>query len=289
MVYLLFSVPLTKNDSADNMLSCNETTSECTESESSEQYYECSDNPPFMDRLETINAIESLQLPIKFDSAPVPKNGKNSDSNVKIDNDLSKVAFKRSSSVPKADDRLQHLPMRRISLEHKIDIGDDTEPPLIIDAMSPNGNMNTIAEVIPVALQPRLELQSSNHTDSQDSSPNDLPTEIHMIKEEQQNEVKASPSEISPPLADVTQDSESQKQSPDTPKEIKKSQNLSTDFDLSEQLQKILGISSEKTRSDNTTSEKKSEPVKEVKIADEHVVNKVPSVKIDSPDNQKTR
>lgn len=271
------------------MLSCNETTSECTESESSEQYFECNDNAPYMDRLETINAIESLQQPLKFDAIN-GKNGKNgSDPNVKIDNDLSKVAFKRSSSVPKADDRLQYLPARRISLEHKIDIGDDAEPPLIIDSTSPNGSMNTIAEVIPVALQPRLELQAVSTTDSQESTPNDPPTEIHLIKDELKCEVKASPSEISPPLADALQEAESQKQSPDTPKEVKKSQNLSTDFDLSEQLQKILGISSEKTRGDSSNVEKKNEPAKEVKISEENLVNKVPSVKIDSPENQKTR
>ncbi|KAL0829606.1 hypothetical protein ABMA28_003112 [Loxostege sticticalis] len=283
-------IPLTKNDSADNMLSCNETTSECTESESSEQYFECTDNAPYMERLETINAIDSLQQPFKFDA--IAKNGRNGsherDPNVKIDNDLSKVAFKRSSSVPKADDRLQHLPTRRISLEHKIDIGDDTEPPLIIDSTSPNGSMNTIAEVIPVALQPRLELQAASATDSQESSPNDPPTEIHLIKDELKCEVKASPSEISPPLADTAPETESQKQSPNTPKEVKKSQNLSTDFDLSEQLQKILGISSEKTRGDKD-AEKKSEPAKEVKISDENLANKVPSVKIDSPEGQKTR
>ncbi|KAL0879247.1 hypothetical protein ABMA27_003027 [Loxostege sticticalis] len=284
-------IPLTKNDSADNMLSCNETTSECTESESSEQYFECTDNAPYMERLETINAIDSLQQPFKFADG-IAKNGRNGsherDPNVKIDNDLSKVAFKRSSSVPKADDRLQHLPTRRISLEHKIDIGDDTEPPLIIDSTSPNGSMNTIAEVIPVALQPRLELQAASATDSQESSPNDPLTEIHLIKDELKCEVKASPSEISPPLADTAPETESQKQSPDTPKEVKKTQNLSTDFDLSEQLQKILGISSEKTRGDKD-AEKKSEPAKEVKISDENLANKVPSVKIDSPEGQKTR
>ncbi|XP_026724786.1 ataxin-10 isoform X2 [Trichoplusia ni] len=218
---------------------------------------------------------------------PDAKNGR-SNSNVKIDADLSKVAYKRSSSVPKTDDRVP-LPTRRISLEHKIDIGDDNEPPLIIDSSSPNGSMNTIAEVIPLALQSRLELQPTSRTESQDSSPNDPPTEIHLPREELKCEVKASPSEISPPLADSLPENESQKQSPDTPKEIKKSQNLSTDFDLSEQLQKILGISSEKTRGDNSAAEKKNEPAKEVKISDEAPQNKVPSVKIDSPESQKPR
>lgn len=267
------------------MLSCNETTSECTESESSEQYFECNENPVYLERLETINAIETLQQPLKFiETVPESRGNSSERTNVKIDNDLTKVAFKRSSSVPKADDRVP-LPTRRISLEHKIDIGEDNEPPLILDSTSPNGSMNTIAEVIPVALHPRLELQGSSCTESQDSSPNDPPTEIHLPKEEVK-EVKASPSEISPPLADMPNETESQKQSPDTPKEIKKSQNLSTDFDLSEQLQKILGISSEKTRSE---MEKKSEPVKEVKINEDNVINNVPSVKIDSPESQKTR
>lgn len=280
-----FSDTLTKNDSAENMLSCNETTSECTESESSEQYFECNENPVYLERLETMNTIETLQQPLKFiETVPESRGNSSERTNVKIDNDLTKVAYKRSSSVPKADDRVP-LPIRRISLEHKIDIGEDNEPPLILDSTSPNGSMNTIAEVIPVALHPRLELQGSSCTESQDSSPNDPPTEINLPKEEVK-EVKASPSEISPPLADVPTETESQKQSPDTPKEIKKSQNLSTDFDLSEQLQKILGISSEKTR---TEIEKKSEPVKEVKINDDTVINKVPSVKIDSPDSQKTR
>ncbi|XP_059061677.1 ataxin-10 isoform X2 [Achroia grisella] len=286
--------PLSKNDSADNMLSCNETTSECTESESSEQYFECNDNPSYADRLDAISTIESLQQPLKFiESLSDVMNGKNGNTepnmNVQIDSDLSRVAYKRSSSLPKADDRIHQLPIRRISLEHKIDIGDDTEPPLILDSTSPNGSMNTIAEVIPVALQPRLDLQAISGTESQDSSPNDPPTEIHLPKEELKCEVKASPSEISPPLADVLPDVESQKHSPDTPKEIKKSQNLSTDFDLSEQLQKILGISSEKTRTDAANVEKKTEPVKEVKISEETPVNKVPSVKIDSPESQKPR
>lgn len=266
------------------MLSCNETTSECTESESSEQFYECNDNPPFMDKLD--NIVDNLQQPIKFD---VPdkqaRSGSEGSSNVKIDNDLTKVAFKRSSSVPKTDDRI-HLPTRRISLEHKIDI-DDNEPPLIIDAQSPT-SMNTIAEVIPVGLQPRLELQESSRTESQDSSPNDPPTEIHLSKSESK-EIKTSPSEISPPLSENQQETESQKQSPDTPKEVKKSQNLSTDFDLSEQLQKILGISSEKARVDNSNVEKKTEPVKEVKIVEDNTTTKVPFVKIDSPESQKTR
>ncbi|XP_026724785.1 ataxin-10 isoform X1 [Trichoplusia ni] len=276
--------PLTKNDSADNMLSCNETTSECTESESSEQYFECNENPTYMEKFD---ALDNMQ-PLKFsDPFPDAKNGR-SNSNVKIDADLSKVAYKRSSSVPKTDDRVP-LPTRRISLEHKIDIGDDNEPPLIIDSSSPNGSMNTIAEVIPLALQSRLELQPTSRTESQDSSPNDPPTEIHLPREELKCEVKASPSEISPPLADSLPENESQKQSPDTPKEIKKSQNLSTDFDLSEQLQKILGISSEKTRGDNSAAEKKNEPAKEVKISDEAPQNKVPSVKIDSPESQKPR
>ncbi|XP_053616340.1 ataxin-10 [Plodia interpunctella] len=277
--------PLTKNDSADNMLSCNETTSECTESESSEQYFECNDNTPYVDRLETINTIENLTQPLKFDAELNSRNG-SAERSIKIDNDLSKVAYKRSSSLPKADDRVQALPTRRISLEHKIDIGDDTEPPLILDTTSPSGSMNTIAEVIPVALQPRLDLQPTSRTESQESTPNDPPTEIHLPKEEIKTEVKASPSEISPPLAYPGTETDSQKQSPDTPKEIKKSQNLSTDFDLSEQLQKILGISSEKTRGEAV--EKKAEPVKEVKI-DENPVTKVPSVKIDSPESQKTR
>lgn len=144
------------------MLSCNETTSECTESESSEQYFECNDNPPFMDRLE---AMDSMPPPMKFsDSATEVKNGRGN--LIKMDTDLSKVTYKRSSSVPKSDDRIS-LPTRRISLEHKIDIGDDTEPPLILDTTSPSGSINTIAEVIPVALQPRLELQASSCTDSQ--------------------------------------------------------------------------------------------------------------------------
>ncbi|XP_004923792.2 ataxin-10 isoform X2 [Bombyx mori] len=273
--------PLTKNDSAENMLSCNETTSECTESESSEQYFECSEIPPFPDRIEI-----SPEQPLRYvESAPEIKSTRSN--SVKIESDMSRIAYKRSSSVPKNDDKMS-LPTRRISLEHKIDMGDDTEPPLIIDSTSPDGSMNTIAEVIPVALQPRLDIQPSSTTDSQDSSPNDPPTEIHMPKDEVQCEVKASPSEISPPLADVAQDPDSQKQSPDTPKEIKKSQNLSTDFDLSEQLQKILGISSEKTRGESN-AEKKSEPVKEVKISEENVATKVPSVKIDSPETQKTR
>uniref|UniRef100_A0A1E1WS54 Ataxin-10 n=1 Tax=Pectinophora gossypiella TaxID=13191 RepID=A0A1E1WS54_PECGO len=279
--------PLTKNDSADNMLSCNETTSECTESESSEQYFECNENLNYLERLETINTIETLQQPLKFIEATPESRGNSAErTNVKIDNDLTKVAFKRSSSVPKGDDRVQPLPTRRISLEHKIDIGDDIEPPLIIDSTSPNGSMNTIAEVIPVGLHPRLELQGSSRTESQDSSPNDPPTEIHLPKEENK-EVKASPSEISPPLSEVLNpETESQKQSPDAQKEVKKSQNLSTDFDLSEQLQKILGISAEKTRGD---VEKKSEPAKEVKMSEETVANKVPTVKIDSPEAQKTR
>ncbi|XP_052744795.1 ataxin-10 [Bicyclus anynana] len=277
--------PLCKNDSADNMLSCNETTSECTESESSEQYFECTDNPPYIEKLDNFNPLENI--PLKFDMHDKSvRSSSEGISNAKIDNDLTKVAFKRSSSVPKGDERI-HLPTRRISLEHKIDICDDNEPPLIIDAQSPTASMNTIAEVIPVGLQPRLELQDSSRADSQDSSP-DPPTEIHVPKVEAPKEVKASPSEISPPLAETLQETESQKQSPDTPKEVKKSQNLSTDFDLSEQLQKILGISSEKARADSN-AEKKAEPVKEVKISEENITNKVPFVKIDSPESQKTR
>ncbi|XP_045453389.1 ataxin-10 [Melitaea cinxia] len=276
--------PLCKNDSADNMLSCNETTSECTESESSEQYFECNDNPPYIDKLD-INAIDNLQQKIDTPDKSA-RSGSEGSTNAKIDNDLTKVAFKRSSSVPKTDERIQ-LPIRRISLEHKIDIAEDNEPPLIIDAQSPTASMNTIAEVIPVGLQPRLEFQESSRTESQDSSPNDPPTEIHMVKSDSK-EIKASPSEISPPLSENQQETESQKQSPDTPKEVKKSQNLSTDFDLGEQLQKILGISSEKTRVDNSNVEKKAEPAKEVKISDESTV-KVPFVKIDSPESQKTR
>lgn len=287
-------IPLTKNDSADNMLSCNETTSECTESESSEQFFECNENLAFLDR-EPITTVDSLQPTLKFiDNIPEnikigPSELRNSaerNPNVKIDNDLTRVAFKRSSSVPKGDDRIP-LPMRRISLEHKIDIGDEYEPPLIIDSTSPNASMNTIAEVIPAALNPKLDIPIASIPESQESSPNDdPPTEIHMTKDELKPEVKASPSEISPPLADQSQEADSQKQSPDTPKEVKKSQNLSTDFDLSEQLQKILGISSEKTRGD-TSAERKSEPVKEVKISEDSV--KVPSVKIDSPESHKTR
>ncbi|KPJ17465.1 Ataxin-10 [Papilio machaon] len=266
-------IPLCKNDSADNMLSCNETTSECTESESSEQYFECNENPPFLEKIDTLNAIDNLKF---MESMPDSKRSPDYNSNVKIDNDLAKGAFKRSSSVPKTDERIS-MPTRRISLEHKIDIGDDNEPPLIMDSQSPSGSMNTIAEVIPVGLQPRLDLQEGSRTDSQDSSPNDPPTEIHMPTETK--EVKASPSEISPPLSDALPDTDSQKQSPDTPKEVKKSQNLSTDFDLSEQLQKILGISSEKTRGDSTNVEKKTEPVKEVKLAEENPSAKIPSVR----------
>ncbi|XP_041969632.1 ataxin-10 [Aricia agestis] len=277
------SNPLCKNDSADNMLSCNETQSECTESESSEQYFECNDNIQFMDKFDNVNNLENLQT-LKFDM--LDKNSKEYNTNM---NDLTKVAFKRSSSVPKSDDRtLTVLPTRRISLEHKIDIGDDNEPPLIIDAQSPTATMNTITEVIPVGLQPKLDLQEGSRTDSQDSSPNDPPTEIHVPKAETK-EVKSSPSEISPPLSEVQHETESQKQSPDTPKEVKKSQNLSTDFDLSEQLQKILGISSEKTRTDSSNIEKKNEAVKEVKIADDSTTNKIPFVKIDSPESHKTR
>lgn len=268
------------------MLSCNETTSECTESESSEQYFECNENPPYLDKIDALSTLDNLQAPLKFlDSMPDPKaRSPDCNPNVKIDNDLTKVAFKRSSSVPKTDDRVP-LPTRRISLEHKIDIGDD-EPPLIIDSQSPSASMNTIAEVIPVGLQPRLDLQESR-TESQESSPNDPPTEIHLVRDDLK-EVKASPSEISPPLSDAVPETESQKQSPDTPKEVKRSQNLSTDFDLSEQLQKILGISSEKTRGD-PNADKKAEPTKEVKITEEIAPNKVPSVKIDSPETQKTR
>ncbi|OWR51347.1 putative Ataxin-10 [Danaus plexippus plexippus] len=271
-------IPLCKNDSADNMLSCNETTSECTESESSEQYFECNETPGYIEKLD---ACTLENPPMKFDMDKNSRASSEGNSNVRIDSDLTKVAFKRSSSVPKPDDRIHQLPIRRISLEHKIDIADDTEPPLIIDTQSPTASMNTIAEVIPVGLQPRLELQDSMN-DSQDSSPNDPPTEIHMVDTK---DVKASPSEISPPLSGVKQESESQKQSPETPKEVKKSQNLSTDFDLSEQLQKILGITSEKTRVD--ASDKKSEPAKEIKMSDD--TNKIPLVKIDSPETQKTR
>nr|BBB06747.1 hypothetical protein [Pieris brassicae] len=273
--------PLCKNDSADNMLSCNETTSECTESESSEQFFECTDNLVYNDKLDILAPPDfTPKFEMEKSSRPL---------DVKIDHDITKVAFKRSSSVPKGvtDEKIQ-LPTRRISLEHKIDICDDNEPPLIIDAQSPTASMNTIAEVIPVALQPKLEFDNSR-TDSQDSSPNDPPTEIHLIKEEfKDTRIKPSPSEISPPLSDNIHDTEFQKQSPDTPKEVKKSQNLSTDFDLSEQLQKILGISSEKTRGD-ASMEKKSDPTKEVKISDENTTNKVPFVKIDSPESQKTR
>lgn len=264
------------------MLSCNETTSECTESESSEQYFECSDNLVYNDKLDILAAPDFIP---KFETE---KSSRPTDVNLKVDNDLTKVAFKRSSSVPKgATDERIHLPTRRISLEHKIDICDDNEPPLIIDAQSPTATMNTIAEVIPVALQPKLELDNSR-TESQDSSP-DPPTEIHLIKEDAKDTtIKTSPSEISPPLSENVHETESQKQSPDTPKEVKKSQNLSTDFDLSEQLQKILGISSDKTRGD-AGAEKKSDPVKEVKMSDDSTASKVPFVKIDSPESQKTR
>lgn len=263
--------PLTKNDSADNMLSCNETTSECTESESSEQYFECNESLS-LDRFESIITTENLQQPITFDLNN--KSKVNVERVGKIDNDLTKVAYVRSSSVPKVEP--MQLPTRRISLEHKIDI-DDTEPPLIIDASSPN-DIKTIAEVIPACLQPKLE-HIPSVSESQDSSPNDPPTEIHLL-----SEVKPSPSEISPPLTDLPH--ETDKQSPETPKEVKKSQNLSTEFDLSEQLQKILGISSEKTR--EVSADKKNEPPKEVKISEDNVMT-VPSVKIDSPDSQKAR
>lgn len=270
------------------MLSCNETMSECTESESSEQFFECNENPS-LDRLEPITSVDNFQESTK-NGLPLDLSRGNStdrNPNVKIDNDLTRVAFKRSSSVPKAEDRVPQ-PIRRISLEHKIDIGDDIEPPLIIDSTSPNASMNTIAEVIPVALQPRIDLQATSVPESQENSPNDPPTEIYLPKSELTAEVKASPSEISPPLADPPQESESQKQSPGTPKDaIKKSQNLSTDFDLSEQLQKILGISSEKTRGDSS-AERKGEAARGVKICDDSVM-KVPSVKIDSPESQKTR
>ncbi|KAI5635235.1 spinocerebellar ataxia type 10 protein domain-containing protein [Phthorimaea operculella] len=270
--------PLTKNDSADNMLSCNETTSECTESESSEQYFEC-ENPNYLERLETINAIENLQQPLKFvEGMPESRGNSTERTNVKIDQDMTKVAYKRSSSVPKGEGAAPALPIRRISLEHKIDIGDDNEPPLILDTTSPSASMNTIAEVIPAALNPRLELQASNATESQDSSPNDPPTEIHLgdgVKE-----AKASPSEISPPLTEASQENKNNLK-PEQ-KVTKKSQNLSTEFDLSEQLQKILGISAEKTRGE---VEKKNEPAK----TEENVTNKVPTVKIDSPEAQKTR
>ncbi|GBP12548.1 hypothetical protein EVAR_10219_1 [Eumeta japonica] len=296
-------VPLSKNNSADNMLSCNETTSECTESESSEQYFECNENPSYVDRQESISAVESLQQTLKFvesvhDSTlrnikPLSTRSCSSERNItntKTENDITKVAFMRSASVPKTEDKNSSLPIRKISLEHKIDIGDDAEPPLIIDSTSPVASINTIAEVIPVGLQPKLELQSSSGQESQESTPNDPPTEIHLPREsESRNEVKASPSEISPPLADASQENDSQKQTSDVPKEVKKSQNLSTDFDLGEQLQKILGISSEKTRGDSTSVElKKTEPLKEIKISEEDTV-KMPSVKIDSPDSQKAR
>lgn len=240
------------------MLSCNESQSECTESESSEQFFECNENPSFTDRIEPITTPENLQQPIKFES------------------NLTNIPYMRSSSVPKAEP--VSLPRRKISLEHRIDI-EDNEPPLVMDALSPNNNIK-LTEVFPVRLQAK-DTQVSNATDSQDSSPNDPPTEIALNK----TEVKASPSEISPPLADIPQDADTQKQSPETPKEVKKSQNLSTEFDLGEQLQKILGISSEKTRVDSSTDKKPV--IKEVKISDDDL--KVPSVKIDSPDSQKAR
>lgn len=275
------------------MLSCNETTSECTESESSEQYFECNEAPSFTDRIEPITTPEILQQTLKLDShqdKSMPTKLTSADifkGNAKSDSDITKVAYVRSSSVPKVE--TAPLPSRRISLEHKIDIGDDNEPPLIIDPLSPNAGIKTIGEVIPVGLQHKLELQGSSGCDSQDSSPNDPPTEIYLLKDnEVKTDSKNSPSEISPPLADVTQESETQKHSPGTPKEVKKSQNLSTEFDLSEQLQKILGIS-DKTRGDSSNETKKAEQaVKEVKISEENIV-KVPSVKIDSPETQKTR
>lgn len=388
------------------MLQGTETVSECTESECSEQYYECTDQPPFV---EPLNLPGNLQTQITLidntkpiDSQALVSPGilpeavvglnfgrqgsldrKISDAN-KLDENLIKVAFSKyikpdiSQSIPSGEilEGGNIIPLsgtsiaqsmaqsdlnlnRKISLDHKIDILDEMEPPLITD--SPEETRSASLQTSTPNLSRESSLDTSR-TERKDSIavPNmqsNAPTPFNMSRQQSvEPGIEASETVIREMTielnnADQISDQATQNvnQGPNIPQAegnpnqseaqafnpnnveievpaniithpkasepipVKKSQNLSTEFDLSEQLQKILGISTDKAnlRSDSLDIVKDTHSVQithakvEVPqplsqsvnlpptpvLSAEHLAQKpkthirVPNVKIDSPEN----
>lgn len=401
-VYLnvCFAGSVKKCDSTDNMLQGTETVSECTESECSEQYYECTDQPPFV---EPLKLPENLQTQITLidntkpiDSQALVSPGilpeavaglsfgrqgsldrKISDAN-KLDENLIKVAFSKykpdiSQSIPSSEilEGGNIIPIsgtsiaqsmaqsdlnlnRKISLDHKIDILDEMEPPLITDSPEETAVLQTSTPIL--SRESSLDTSQTERKDSI-AVPNmhsNAPTPFNMSRQQSvEPGIEASETVIremtielnnaeqtgeanqhvasNVPQAEGNQNqSEAQAFNPNNveievpaniithpkasePIPVKRSQNLSTEFDLSEQLQKILGISTDKAnlRSDSLDIVKDTHSVQiahaKVEVPQplsqsvnlpptpiltaEHPAQKpkthirVPNVKIDSPEN----
>lgn len=389
------------------MLQGTETVSECTESECSEQYYECTDQPPFV---EPLNLPENLQSQITLidnnkpmDSQTLVSPGilpeavtglnfgrqgsmdrKISDAN-KLDENLIKVAFSKyikpdiSQSIPSGEilEGGNIIPLsgtsiaqsmaqsdlklnRKISLDHKIDILDEMEPPLITDSpedtqsaalqnSTPNLSRESSLDTSRMERKDSIavpNLQSNNPTPfnmsrQQSVEPGIEASEtviremtIELSNAEQTSEANQNVASNVPQAEGSQNQAETQTFNPNNieievpaniithpkasePIPVKKSQNLSTEFDLSEQLQKILGISTDKAnlRSDSLDVVKdthsvqithaKIEPRQPLSqsvnlpptpvLAAEPLVQKpkphirVPNVKIDSPENNKSK
>ncbi|XP_077287529.1 uncharacterized protein LOC143912170 isoform X2 [Arctopsyche grandis] len=293
-----------KCDSTD-MLQCNETISECTESESSEQYYECNEQLSYTDKeqsgtVETVapqsysetkvpdsTVPNSVTVPAeKFSSIPFPKQSaserKPSDA-CKIDENFIKVAFAKNI-IPDLNDTLtdqnvnqssmqSNESLDNVTLEHNS--SDDMEPPLITDSPEEGGKVEqkhseisrkvsvdvnvpqirkdstTVQNIINTVIlnkepiQPMMSRQQSvepaieasevvlremTANIPQSVSPNQNPIDPQNVTVEQPNPPQSV--EVVQPKAE--------------PAPVKKAQGLSSEFDLSEQLQKILGISSDK-------------------------------------------
>lgn len=307
------------------MLQCNETISECTESESSEQYYECTDQLTYNDKIDPPNTSDTtLQQPY-FETklpdestittnVPLPNitlpiqaitDRKISDA-CKVDENLINVAFakniKPELSDVQNDQTLQdsHVPssesesVRKSSTDSKIEASDDMEPPLITDSpeevnqvdqkhgtcsisrkVSVDVNVPHIGRkdsvgmpnIINSVILSKEPVQPPIMSRQQSVEPGIEASEVvlrEMTSNLQQsvpvNQKLIEPQHISieqqnpPPNVEIIQPKTASEPAP-----VKKNQTITSEFDLNEQLQKILGISSDKTiRGESVDSTKES-------------------------------
>lgn len=125
------------------MLSCNETTSECTESESSEQFFECNESLASAASLERdpVSAVDTLQPTLKFiDNPEICKN-------VPLDPQIVETiqpALNFIDNVPESSKSLPLDPRNVEILQPKLTFADNTPEMFKSVPLNPRSTVETL-------------------------------------------------------------------------------------------------------------------------------------------------
>lgn len=305
------------------MLQCNETISECTESESSEQYYECTDQLTYNDKIDATNPDPTIQQPyfetklpdestittnVPLSNISLPKQvatDRKISEACKIDENLINVAFAKNIKPELSDiqndqtvksSHIQSSEPEDIikCLDAKIEVSDDMEPPLITDSPEEVNQADQKHGTCSISRKVSVDVNIP-HISRKDSvgMPNIInsvilnkePVQPPIISRQQSVEPGIEASEvvlremtsnlqqsipvnqklIEPQHISIEQQNPPQNVEVIQPKTttepvpVKKNQAITSEFDLNEQLQKILGISADKAiRSENVDGTKET-------------------------------